>query len=290
MTRWKLLGGDVIDSWRKACWNLSAATGPFKGKERLLAWLTRPSRPSGVSVRRGGVSWQLHGHDLNEFYIAARPLHSAGLSRALSAEIERGGVTSLWDIGANIGAVSLPLLDRFKTLHVVLFEPSAEVAGRLIRNLGNNPDLSGRAVVMNVALSNSAGLTRFFVSGESENSGVGGLVSSANRNPLPVWVQSLPGDGLVQDGTCAAPQLIKIDVEGFEIEVLKGLERTLRAHHPPVLFEHSVYRFKERQRPLDEVVTYLQSLGYSVYALESNQPIAANDLGRDADWIARAKV
>ena len=187
-------------------------------------------------------------------------------------------------------AVSLPLLDRFKTLHVVLFEPSAEVAGRLIRNLGNNPDLSGRAVVMNIALSNSAGLTRFFVSGESENSGVGGLVSSANRNPLPVWVQSLPGDGLVQDGTCAAPQLIKIDVEGFEIEVLKGLERTLRAHHPPVLFEHSVYRFKERQRPLDEVVTYLQSLGYSVYALESNQPIAADDLGRDADWIARAKV
>lgn len=56
------------------------------------------------------MSWLLHGHDLNEFYIAARPLHSAGLSRALSAAIVRGGVTSPWDIGANIGAVSLPLL------------------------------------------------------------------------------------------------------------------------------------------------------------------------------------
>ena len=65
---------------------------------------------SGASVRRDGVSWLLHGHDLNEFYIAARPLHSAGLSRALSAAIVRGGVTSPWDIGANIGAVSLPLL------------------------------------------------------------------------------------------------------------------------------------------------------------------------------------
>jgi FkbM family methyltransferase len=217
----------------------------------------------------------------------ARPLHSAGLSRALAEVIERANVTTFWDIGANIGAVSLPLLDKFRTLNAVLFEPSAEVAGRLIRNLGNNPNLSGRAVVMNVALSNSAGMTRFFVSGEPANSGVGGLATSANRSVLPVWVQSFPGDQLVDDGICVAPQLIKIDVEGFEIEVLRGLERTLRTLRPPVVFEHSVYRFKERQRPLDEVVSYLKSLGYAIHALDSDKPIGSADLERDADWIAR---
>ena len=80
-----------------------------------------------------------------------------------------------WDIGANIGGTALPLLKKFDRLHAILFEPSAEVAGRLLSNLSINPAISQRSTVFNVALSDSTGLNDFFVSNEPFNSGTAGL-------------------------------------------------------------------------------------------------------------------
>src|ERR1035441_988577 len=171
----------MINLFRKLIWNVSAKTGTFKGKERLLAFISRPRSLNRIRVERNGVSWLLNGHDLNEFYIAVRPHHSPLLIECLSKEIENRNVQVFWDIGANIGGISLPLLKKFSQLKGVLFEPSAEVAGRLIANLSVNPDLCNRAAVMNIALSDAEGISHFYVSNEPFNSSTGGLGFSHNR-------------------------------------------------------------------------------------------------------------
>jgi len=53
-----------------------------------------------------------------------------------------------------------------------------------------------------------------------------------------------------------APDLIKLDVEGFEQQALKGLENTLRSHYPVLLIE---INNPERWLP------YLEKLGYGFY-------------------------
>ena len=106
-----------------------------------MALISRPSALNQITIKRHGVTWYLQGHDLNEFYIAVRKNHSTLVSNSLNDEIVRNNIKTFWDIGANIGAISLPLLKRNCKLEAVLFEPSAEVAGRLIRNMANNPDL-----------------------------------------------------------------------------------------------------------------------------------------------------
>jgi len=277
----------MLNSFRKLIWNLSAQTEHFKGKERIVALLSRPSALSQISIKRQGVNWYLQGHDLNEFAIAVRKNHSSLLSQSLNEEIEKNNINTFWDIGANIGAVALPLLKKFNTLEAVLFEPSAEVAGRLIRNLANNPDLCSRAVILNIALSDSDGINNFYISNETANSGVAGLGHSHNRYKFAVGVQTYTGDSLVESKKYLPPELIKIDVEGFELEVFKGLKKTLLQHQPIIIFEHCLYRLKERNQPANSVTSFLESLGYSIYNQSSNIKISEADLNRDADFIAR---
>lgn len=223
---------------------------------------------------------------MNEFYIAVKSNHSPVLSKFLSNEIKKYNIEVFWDIGANIGAISLPLLKKFDKLTAVLFEPSAECAGRLIKNLSNNPGLSQRSIVMNIALSDSEGIISFYASNEPFNSGTAGLGLSHNRFQFAVGVQTYTGDTLVASSLCPKPDLIKIDVEGFELEVLKGLKQTLIKHHPLVIFEHSIYRLKERKHAHDEVKKLLESLGYAIYRISDNKRVTPHDLEKDADFLA----
>jgi len=125
-------------------WNISLKFSDFKGKETIAALFSRPIALNQVEIERQGVIWHLQGHDINEFAIAVRKNHSYLLSCTLNDEIEKEKIKIFWDIGANIGAISLPLLKKFNELEAILFEPSAEVAGRLIRNIASNPDLCSR--------------------------------------------------------------------------------------------------------------------------------------------------
>lgn len=272
---------------RKAIWDIASGTPPFRGKLRLVSMLTKPDAHEAVRVRRNGVSWMLRGHDLSELKIAILKEHSTVVTQALRREIAENRHRTLWDIGANIGGISIPLLNEHKGIKSVMFEPSAEVAGRLIQNLLCNPDLLDRAAVMNVALSDSSGLVKFFVSNEPHNSGVAGLGHSHNRHTFPIMVQSHTGDNLIASNACPPPDLIKIDVEGFEINVLKGLESTLTRTHPTIVFEHALYRLEEVNRPVDEVTSFLRGIGYEVYRIDTGKPVTASDLGTDADFLAK---
>ena len=278
----------MINAFRKLIWDVSSKTGSFRGKERLVSLISRPRDLNQVSVERDGVSWLLQGHDLNEFVLAVRKNHSTLVSDTLDREIKQKNLKIFWDIGANIGAVSLPLLKRNKDLSAVLFEPSAEVAGRLINNISNNPDVVSRCNIMNIGLASADGLAAFYVSNETTNSGLAGLGFSQNRFQFPIHIQTYAGDTLIAQGKCPIPEIIKIDVEGFEIDVFKGMRETLSKHHPTIIFEHANYRLKERGLAQNEVTGYLESLGYKINRLADDQPVAPADLAVDSDFIARA--
>lgn len=272
---------------RELVWLVSHKTATFRGKERAVAWLARPRKLTASLIRRGGVTWEILGHDLNEFALAVRGRHSPDLEAAVERLIEENRFQVMWDVGANIGATSLPLLGRFPNLISCLFEPSPEVAGRLVRNISLNASLAARARVFPFALSDRVGVGQFFVSSEPHNSGTGGLGNSHNRTACAIGVQMRTGDSLVADGTCPAPELIKIDVEGFERECLAGMVDILRNYSPIVVFEHAPYRLEERGMHRRECIDFLESAGYEVMHLDGRRLQRSDDLGREADFIAR---
>lgn len=80
---------------------------------------------------------------------------------------------------------------------------------------------------------------------------------------LRVAVQRV--DDEVQSGRLRPPDVLKIDVEGSEIDVLAGARQTLNEHRPVVICElHETNR---------EVYDLLSTLGYELENLDGPQPV-----------------
>lgn len=86
-------------------------------------------------------------------------------------------------------------------------------------------------------------------------------------------VALLPGDDAVAALRIGRVGVIKIDVEGAELEVIRGLQGTLRAHRPSVICEllpsysPGQKRWAFRQPRTDAVVDTMRSLGYRLFRL-----------------------
>lgn len=132
-----------------------------------------------------------------------------------------------WDVGANHGYFTL-ILGKLvgDSGTVVAFEPEPETLRQLEKNIkSNNLD---NVKIVPTALSNSSGRSKMHISDRTA-SGVSHLVYDQDQedNEMIVEVEVTRGDTLVNNDSVAVPNFIKIDAEGFELEVLQGLEATL---------------------------------------------------------------
>ena len=251
----------------------------MKGKHRVFRCLISAlSQRGSFNVRRAGVNYEVNGVDLIDYYIMSNDFESPDITEILTKVIGQKPLM-FWDIGANVGGVTLPVLRSCPFAKAVAIEPSPSVAGRLLRNIQSNSDLQARCQVVGAALSDVSGLTEFFISGSSGNSGVGGLAKAPNRNGFGHLVNTHRADEIAD--RVGVPDVVKIDVEGFELEVLRGFGELLN-RDLLILFEHNLYRFEERQRPLDEVTQFLTACGFTLTTLDGG-PI---DLLQDGDFVA----
>lgn len=124
------------------------------------------------------------------------------------------------DVGANVGAWSLMIAGATGGV-VEAFEPGSEAFGDLRANVRLN-DLSGRVSARRIAIGERHGQIRL--------AGLGGALERVCRSGETPLVPSdeiemQPLDAAVTGGT---PFLLKCDVEGFEMPVLRGARRMLR--------------------------------------------------------------
>lgn len=158
------------------------------------------------------------------------------------------------DIGANRGVYSYWFAKRAQ--HCIAFEPNPDCAELLRRGLPASVE------VHQAALSDadgSADLTIPIMAGE-ENSYRSSLQEASSGSSRTVSVRTATLDSF----TISEVDLIKIDVEGHEIETLAGAAETLRRHLPTVVIEA-----EERHRPgaVDVVRSTFERLDYSGYFL-----------------------
>ncbi|MFN7545051.1 MAG: FkbM family methyltransferase, partial [Acidobacteriota bacterium] len=92
------------------------------------------------------------------------------------------------------------------------------------------------------------------------------LIDSASRRSPELRSESVPVVRLDQDQIeqgLPYPDFIKIDVEGRELDVLRGMESILVSATPPALFlEMHGETMNEKRRKTGAIVSYLRQLGY----------------------------
>lgn len=144
--------------------------------------------------------------------------------------IARPGWTFL-DVGANVGYYSFLALDLGgprSTVHA--FEPNPAMAGLMA--MSNGARRNARVEVTTAACGDRVGQAQLCLSPEPGNTGLSSLRSGSSSEPgvaLPVDVVTL--DEHVADHGLV-PDVVKIDVEGYELAVLLGAERLLKDQVP----------------------------------------------------------
>jgi FkbM family methyltransferase len=130
---------------------------------------------------------------------------------------------TVFDVGANLGAYTLLFAQwTGPSGKVVAFEPApASVAG--LRTLVALNDLRDRVEIVEAAVCAAVGTARFASDGSS---GANALVDAAHQGRGVISVPTTSLDAFC-DAQALRPDVIKIDVEGEELEVLRGARRTL---------------------------------------------------------------
>jgi FkbM family methyltransferase len=127
----------------------------------------------------------------------------------------------VWDIGANVGFYTEIFCDRVGPQgYVVAFEPFPESITKIKERL---PDCTWLRIE-NIALGGKDTIGRLVLSGSSTTHHLTSETSESGCQSIPIEVRR--GDSICER-LGKIPNVIKIDVEGFEEEVLNGLSQTL---------------------------------------------------------------
>jgi FkbM family methyltransferase len=195
---------------------------------------------------------------------------------AMKKTIQRGD--TVWDVGANVGLYTT-LFAKWAGAEgkVFAFEPLPAALAALresIAKIGAETD-TANIVVHAAALSDKSGFEEFEVTEEAHQvTTTSRLVTGSQEIDLKtVEVKVQTVDELCFGGGFAIPTVLKIDVEGFEDDVLAGGRETFASRDCRDLFvEVHFTRLRERKRGSApaKIVRLLKNWGYHVRWIDSS--------------------
>lgn len=187
----------------------------------------------------------------------------------------------IFDIGANVGLMSLPFAKLVPNGMVYSFEPTNYALERLKKNISLNNSLSKNIRVINsfVSMSTSENptITAFSswkVNGEKD----------PNNHPVhlgtpkeAINVPSTTLDDFVLNNNINQLNFIKIDTDGHEYEVFKGGYETIKKFRPAIIFEIGLYVMQEKNISFSYYLDYFGSLNYKLLDTKTEKLITKDN-------------
>lgn len=176
------------------------------------------------------------------------------------------------DVGANLGVFSLAYRSMFVDCEVHAFEPIEFIYHQLSQNI----KLNGQTKFIktyNFGMSDEAEVIELSIPTPEQH----------ERYKLPTDVRhfSIHGQGVekftgnlmvldtwFEESALTKVDLIKIDVEGYELPVLEGASKTIKKHKPNIIFELNDLGIELSGTPPERFLEFAQSHDYETYGLE----------------------
>jgi FkbM family methyltransferase len=229
------------------------------GRWSGAGWATVPSKWHGHALRLNVANWS----DRYAYFLGRHV--NLGVQLAMIAGCRKG--EHAVDIGANIGLMTLLMAGAVGAMgRVAAFEPNPKVFERLRGHVESN-GLS-QVSLHACALADQPGELTLSVITEHEGLGTLRELTSAEKGSVSA-TYSVPvrvcDEVLYEAGV--RPAFIKIDVEGYECKVLRGLTRTLREVGPIVLCEAEEKYLLRAGDSLNALREIMESAGYTGFWL-----------------------
>jgi FkbM family methyltransferase len=189
----------------------------------MLADLTLKARTEVRTLaRKLGVLGQLGRLKRRAERLLGREGYEQAFHRALQRAVRPGDV--VWDIGANVGLYSREFARGVGPSGVVCaFEPMPACLAELRRACADDANVR----TFGLALGARAAELPLWTSVDPLGATHSLVEHHHHESADPLTVKVVAGDQLIDGGDAPAPNVLKIDVEGFEEDVLQGLARAL---------------------------------------------------------------
>jgi FkbM family methyltransferase len=212
--------------------------------------------PTSRTVVRAGVKMDLNIHDYMDhalyfdFQDASR---EALFKSAIGSQI-------IVDVGANNGFTALRFSGMEGVKHVIAFEPDPANFGRAASNLALNGDVES-ITLLNLGLGAEDAELGLRV-GIEGNSGTMKISSELSSGSSGSKIRVTRLDDTLADQGIHHVDFIKVDVEGYEMEVLKGARKTLETSKPRLFIEIDDANLREQSSSGTDLIHFLRGLGY----------------------------
>lgn len=232
-------------------------------------------------IRRNGLIFEVdirEGIDLSLFLFGS---FERDVLATVTSLVPRDGIVI--DIGANIGALTVPVANYLERGHVYALEPTDFAFAKLRKNLALNPTMAARVTTIQSFVASEVATvcdlvaySSWPVTGEAQ----------PGQHPVHKGVRQIAScgqitlDGLIVAHGIRMVSLVKIDTDGHEFSVLTGGTDCLRRLRPAVIFEACEYLLNPPRPTFQNFAQLFKSHDYTICERARLQPINHQDFLR----------
>lgn len=238
----------------------------FKGQFRLFLYLLKKNHLKNTKTITkpvtGNFKINVDTKNLIDACIYFTGDYEPYLKKHFAHLIHKGD--TILDVGANIGFHSLYFAELTGQMGKVLaFEPISVNYQAFKNNLLLND--FPQVIPINKALGNVNEFVNIHIKEEATNPGSFNLFE---KGILNTTIECIKGDDYLDEKDITKVDFMKIDVEGFELEVIKGLVKTIKRDLPILIFEYDQnYQLKTQIDP-KEIFYFLAQFSYDFFKID----------------------
>lgn len=170
----------------------------------------------------------------------------------------------VFDVGANIGQSAIQYFSRFPSAEIYSFEPVSSTFEKLKRNTEN---LSNRVRLVNSAMGSSRGKKEININSDSRVNSIKHNVSTTKE-----WIVIDTVDSFMENKAIEIVDFVKIDTEGYELEVISGAKNALMEERIGMLFIESEPISTDRSfTAFADLQEAMNSYGYNLFGIYEQQ-------------------
>ena len=229
----------------------------------MLRALLRPGTTDSMVTIQGGIGAGLRFHTHRASGEYSSGLNELPLQNALAQSLKPGDV--FYDIGANIGfftVIGARLVGERG--QVFTFEPVPENALAARQNAERNN--FAQVTVIQKAVSTRSGEGQLLLTRHPGGASLHTDAPTPDATGLTTVTLVSIDDFIFQEGN-PPPAVVKIDVEGAELDVLQGMTKTLTAVRPLVFYEIDDQAPEQLTQKAERCASFLRDFDYAVSRL-----------------------
>ena len=230
-------------------------------------------------VKRNSIKWKLdisEGIDLSIFLFGAfqKKVVESINKYIFTGKHSNNTFFNIIDIGSNIGDKSLSLTQsllskNFNQFKIFSIEPTDYAFKKQINNIKLNPDLKKKIKSFKYFVSNKKNKpNNIYSSWNLEGNKKTHKVHRGVLKKVNKLTNIISLDDFIKKNKIKDKIIIKIDVDGFEMNVLKSSIKTLKNKKPIIFMEYAPYLFYENNFNPREFFNFLKKYNYGIYNLD----------------------